>query len=110
MSHEIEVADPLLRTIGEFRKELLLWIDTEMVRLHERVQADESVVETVTPLAALPEPQTAAEPQSHTSNPRKRLDDLARLLDHRLKQAQGAAASSAGTGQAPNNGVADDTP
>ena len=36
MSHEIEVSDPLLSAIGEFRKELLLWIDTELARLREQ--------------------------------------------------------------------------
>ena len=45
MSHEIEVSDPLSWAIGEFREELLLWIDTELVRLRERDQAGDGMME-----------------------------------------------------------------
>jgi hypothetical protein len=143
MSHDSEVSDPLSREISEFREELLLWIDTELIRLRERDHGDDlvmeeepaaasgsqfgasssrlgvsrgspnipsgmawqeprtrervadrdSVVETAIPPVALPELQTDPEPPPPPSNPRQRLDALARLLDHRLKQGQAAAAA-----------------
>jgi len=102
MSQEFEVSDPLSRAIGEFRKELLLWIDTELVRLREPEQADDLVIEEELPIDP--------EPRPPLSNPRQRLDALARLLDHRLKQAQEAAAPSGGAGNGRNTGVEDDTP
>jgi hypothetical protein len=160
MSREIGVSDPLSWAIGEFREELLLWIDTELVRLREREQADDlvieeelavarepqfnasssrlgvprgsryfesgiawqeprtreravdrdSVVETLRPSVALPERQTDPELRPPLSNPRQRLDALARLLDHRVKQAQGTAETSDGARKGPNDGVEDDTP
>ncbi len=160
MSHDSEVSDPLSRAIGEFREELLSWIDTELVRLREREQADDlvmeeepaaasgsqfgassgrlgvsrgspsfpsgmawqeprarervadrdSVVETAIPPVALPELQTDPEPPPPPSNPRQRLDALARLLDSRVKQARGAAETSSGAGKGPNTGVEDDSP
>ena len=45
MSREIEESDPISSAIGEFRDELLFWIDSELVRLRERVQVDDSVIE-----------------------------------------------------------------
>ena len=45
MTRDIEFQDPLSWAIGEFREELLLWIDTELVRLQEREPADDSVIE-----------------------------------------------------------------
>jgi hypothetical protein len=102
MSHEFEASDPLSRAIGEFRKELLLWIDTELLRLRQPGQADDLVNEE--------ERQIDPEPRPFLSNPRQRLDALARLLDHRLKQAQEAAAPSGGAGNGLCNGVEDDTP
>ena len=42
MSDDAEVLDSLSRAIVEFREEILLWIDTALVRLREREQ-DESV-------------------------------------------------------------------
>jgi hypothetical protein len=160
MSRAIEVSDPLSWAIVEFREDLLLWIDTELVRLREREQADDLVmaeelataresqfsasssplgvsrgspflqsgiawqepqtgervvdrdlvVETTRPPVALPELQTEPEPRPARSNPRQRLDALARLLDHRLKQAQGTAETSSGAGKGPNASVEDDTP
>jgi hypothetical protein len=160
MSREIEVSDPLSWAIGEFREELLLWIDTELVRLQEPEQVDhpvmeeelavareshfsgsssrhgvsrgspffksgiarqeprtrervvdreELVVETARPPVALPELDTDPEPRPSLSNPRQRLDALARLLDHRLKQAQGTAETNGGTGKGTNTGADDDT-
>ena len=38
MSHEIEASDPLASEIGELREELLLWIETELTRLHQQVE------------------------------------------------------------------------
>ena len=43
MTRDIEVSDPLSWAIGEFREELLLWIDTELVRLQKQI--DDSVID-----------------------------------------------------------------
>jgi hypothetical protein len=156
MSHDTEVPDPLLLAIGEFREELLVWIETELVRQREREQAEnrvmeerpaaatgspfgvsssrlgaspgrpylesgmdgreprirervadgDSVVESARPSVAVTGLETDSEPRARLTNPRQRLDALARLLDHRLKRAQGAAA----TGSGPNTEVEDETP
>ncbi len=45
MSHEAESADLLARAIGEFREELLLWIDTELTRLRGRAAEESPVIE-----------------------------------------------------------------
>jgi hypothetical protein len=158
MSHENEVSNPLSWAIGEFREELLLWIDTELVRLgeqaddsvrgeeqaasreshlsaassrlgarrgsprfqsgtavqesrtRERVVDRDSAVETARQPVARPELQANPDPQPAPSNPRQRLDALARLLDHRLKQAQGAAETTGGAGKGPSTGVEEDAP
>jgi hypothetical protein len=160
MSREIEVSAPLSWAISEFREELLLWIDTELVRLREREQIDDSVleeefsaaresqssgsssrlgvsrgspffqsgiagqeprtrlrvvdredlvVEPVRPPVALPELQTENEPRSPLSNPRQRLDALARSLDQKLKHAHGTAETSGGTRKGTKTGADDDT-
>ena len=162
MSREIEESDPLSSAIGEFRDELLFWIDSELVRLRERVRLDDSVVEeelataardfnfsssstrvrvthggsysqsgtvraeprsceravdrkdlvaeTARPPVARPELQTDSDLRSSVSNPRQRLDALARLLDHRLKQAQGTAEVSSTADKGTSTGAVDDVP
>ena len=162
MSREIEDSDPLSSAIGEFRDELLFWIDSELLRLRERAQVDDSVMEkelatatresnfvsssgrlglsqgsaicqsgiaraespswervvdrkdlvaeTARPPVALPELPTDSELQPSVSNPRQRLDALARLLDHRLKQAQGTGEVSSSTGKGTGTGAVDDGP
>jgi hypothetical protein len=107
MSNDVEAPDPLSSAIGEFRKELLDWIETELVRLRERAQTDE---ETTRPPGALPERQIDRDPRPPLSNPRQRLDALARLLDHKLKQPQGTAEASGGGGTGRNAGAENDTP
>ena len=134
MTRDIDVSDPLSWAIGEFREELLLWIDTELVRLQQQI--DDSVideeqsesefngsssrvsatrespfprtgvargarprervverydpaVETLKPPVPHREPRTDPESRLPVSNPRQRLDALARLLDQRLKQGKG---------------------
>ncbi len=101
-SQEFDGSDPLLQAIGAFRKELLLWIDTELARLGKPEQADDFVIEEYRPIDP--------EPRPPLSNPRQRLDALARLLDYRLKQAQEAAAPSGDAGNGLTGGVEDDTP
>ena len=162
MSREIEESDPLSSAIGEFRDELLFWIDSELVRLRERAQLDDSVIEeelaaaardfnssgsstrvgvthggpysqagiarsesrscdrvvdrkdqiaeTARPAVALPELQSDSDLRSSVSNPRQRLDALARLLDHRLKQAQGSAEVSSTADKGTSTGAVDDVP
>jgi hypothetical protein len=162
MSREIEDSDPLSSAIGEFRDELLFWIDSELLRLRERAHVVDSgieeqlapatresnfigssgrlgvsqggsicqpgiaraespscervvdrkdlVAETARPPVALPELPTDAELRPSVSNPRQRLDALARLLDHRLKQAQGTGEVSSSTGKGTGTGTVDDGP
>ena len=144
-------ADPLSWAIGEFREELLRWIDTELVRLREREQAEnrlmeegraaaswiairrfaaavsgsspgrrdlqlglgwhesrtrERVVERDSggrnrrpPRRRFLKLRDGSRTAGRPSDPRQRLDALARLLDDRLKQAQGAAGTWSGAGK-----------
>jgi hypothetical protein len=160
MSREIEESDPISSAIGEFRDELLFWIDSELVRLRERVQVDDSVIgeelaaaardfsfsgssaglgvthggsfsqseiaraesrsfervvdrkdliaETARPAVARSELQMDSDLRSSVSNPRQRLDALARLLDHRLKQAQGTAEVSSSADKGTSTRAVDD--
>jgi hypothetical protein len=162
MSREIEESDPISSAIGEFRDELLFWIDSALVRLRERVQVDDSVIEeelataarnsnlsgssgrlgvslggsysqsgtvraeprsceravdrkdvvaeAARPPVARPDLQTNSDLRSSVSNPRQRLDALARLLDHRLKQAQGTSEVSGSAGEGTSNDAADEVP
>jgi hypothetical protein len=167
MSNQAESADFLSRAIGEFREELLLWIDTELARLQEREQEENLVVEEVSTapksirsgprggshlgsqtncdgaspgrpdflsgmerptlrncerftdrnsrdeITGLPvaftEPETDPEPQAPPLNPRQRLDALARLLDHRLKQVEGAAGTCSGVPSGRSKGMQDES-
>ena len=156
MTRDIDVSDPLSWAIGEFREELLLWIDTELVRLQKQI--DDSVideelsesqfngsssrigatrespfprtgiargeqrtrervverydpaVETLKPPVPQRQPRTDPESPLPVSNPRQRLDALARLLDQRLKQAQGTAETNGGTSTGGNTGADNDNP
>lgn len=102
MSDPIVPPDRLTQAIGEFREELLGWIDDEIGRLRERprdltierapIATRGVLVETAPPSVAPTEPRTGA------ANPRERFDALARLLDDRLKQARGADESNGGDG------------
>jgi len=76
----------------------------------ETVVDQHSVVDTAGPPAAVSERPIDAEPQPTPANPRQRLEALARLLDRRLKQAQGAAAASDGAGKGPKTGMENDAP
>jgi hypothetical protein len=71
MSDGAEVLDSLSRAIVEFREEVLLWIDTELVRLRER-ERDESVA-----MEERPAPATLTrwgmETGSQTHSPSRRL-------------------------------------
>lgn len=71
-----------------------------------RVERDQAVK----PLRSMPEPPDESRAQVERSDPRKRLDALARMLDHRLKQVQGEAAADAAEKEMPNRGVAGETP
>jgi hypothetical protein len=154
------VRDPLARAIAEFRQELLLRIDTELVRLQEREQAVnrlteegvvaatgsqfgasssrmgasprkpylqsgtgwqesrdaervadlDSVAEAERPPVDDPELEIDPEPRVPPSDPRQRLDALARLLDNRLKRAQGTAGTRSGADRRPSTEVGDETP
>ena len=155
MSHDADVLDSLSRAIAEFREKVLLWIDTALVRLREREQAESLAMEEKSAPAALtrlrmergsptasptrrpaagkdgmdlqpvmswegtPNPAEIAGPDSRGDLARppivaprpeadtksksppldslKRLDALARLLDHRLKASQDAASNSSET-------------
>ncbi|SRR5579883_1891473 len=101
MSQGTELADSLARAIGEFREELLARIDTELARLHGPAPEEGRSV-------GLPEPETSVppQPQADPGNPRQRLDALARLLDHRLKQVEGAPGTTGGRSQ----GIPEESP
>jgi len=45
MNHDAEVLDPQSRAIANFREEILLWIDTALVRLREREQEESLATE-----------------------------------------------------------------
>ena len=74
------------------------------------VDRKDLVAETARPPVARPELQTDSDLRSSVSNPRQRLDALARLLDHRLKQAQGTSEVSGTAGEGTSNDAADDVP
>jgi hypothetical protein len=101
MNHDDTVSDRLSEAIGEFRAELLDWIETEMVRLQQRT------VDATTE-KALAELNADRQPAIALADPRERLDTLARLLDRRIKQARGAERSGSGYGTRPNAGLEGD--
>ncbi|MFI5457474.1 MAG: hypothetical protein ACHRXM_18685 [Isosphaerales bacterium] len=53
MSHDAEVLGSQSRAIADFREEILLWIDTALVRLREREQEESLVMEEKSAPAAL---------------------------------------------------------
>jgi hypothetical protein len=155
MNRESDVSDQLSSAIGEFRKELLDWIDTELVRLLERESVDsvseeerslcqssslrinlgatrgrplpqsgierqeshareriidhkDVAAETMRQPDRLRERPTDLEARKLTSDPRERLDALARLLDKRIKQAESSAETTGDTRT--NTGSGDDAP
>jgi hypothetical protein len=154
MSPDDVESDPLARAIGEFRKDLLLWIDKELVWLREQAPEDSVRNDELTAVvgsqfsaasgslnagrgslhypASMPRQappsgeqrndvdlcRDAARPPAGGSmirkdpqpppppaNPRQRLDALARLLDERLKHAQGAAESTNSAGNERTKGI-----
>src|SRR5437764_15486888 len=74
MSHDADEPDFLSRAIGEFREEFLLWIDAELVRLHEREQEASLVMEegSAAPSSARPGLGGGPQPGSRTRRPRAR--------------------------------------
>jgi hypothetical protein len=153
MSHDFVGSDSLARAIGEFRQDLIHWIDAELIRLREQAGAAVGLEElsgasgsqfsaytsglgpsggsaslqpgiaaqeppkrergsdrdsystTTWPTAAVSKLATDDEPRSAPSNPRQRLEALARMLDHRLKHPEGFAETSSG----PATGIETDT-
>jgi hypothetical protein len=97
MRQEATESDSLSRAIGDFRDEFVGWIDTELARLRER-EREESLVSKGHDAPGAPPshaaPVTESGAQAPPLNPRQRLDALARLLDCRLKQSQGAGEPS----------------
>jgi hypothetical protein len=71
MGDDAEVLDPCSRAIVEFREEMLLWIDTALVRLRERDQ------DAIAPMHERSAPATltrrAVENRSQTHFPARRL-------------------------------------
>jgi hypothetical protein len=167
MSQGTESADSLARAIGEFRTELLVWIDTELARLQERDQGESPVVgerstaprsmgaglrggsqpgsltdvdaarpgspdlrsgmgretlregqsfldrngntELTGPTVAVPGPETDPPPEANPGNPRERLEALARLLDQRLKQVEGASGTRLDAASGRTQGIPDES-
>jgi hypothetical protein len=158
MSPDTEVSHRLASAIGEFREEVLFWIDTELVRLREQAEhrqieegpaaetdsqfsgsnerfraspgrpsiesrmgrREPRIIETAgdrDPGAEnarhpLEVTEAARDPDTPAglSNPRQRLDALARVLDHRLKHAQSEAGTRMRAAREPDAEVEDETP
>jgi hypothetical protein len=79
-------------------------------RATERAADRDSVAEAERPPVDVPELEIDPEPRVPPSDPRQRLDALARLLDNRLKRAQGTAGTRSGAVIGPNTEVGDETP
>jgi len=71
MSDDAEVLDPLSRAIVEFREEILLWIDTALVRLREREQVESVAMEERSAPAA--STRWGMDSGSQTHSPTRRL-------------------------------------
>lgn len=82
MSDE-EEADPLFRAIGEFRRELMQWIDQQVECLQGQQDVLEAVARAESP--PLPSPRAEASQAAPTGDARTRLDTLARQLSDRLR-------------------------
>jgi hypothetical protein len=86
MSSDSELSDPLLRAIGELRMDVLQLIDEQIAHVKQRVDELPSAP-ALRPAPVPPIPETPEEtPKDRTLDPRKRLDALAKHLDHRLRQ------------------------
>jgi hypothetical protein len=68
------------------RPHLQLGLARQESRSRERDAETDSFKENPRPAIEDPERETDPDPLVHASDPRQRLDALARLLDHRLKQ------------------------
>ena len=93
MRHEAMESDSLSRAIGDFRDQLVSWIDTELAHLREREREESLVMKEHEPAGPPPSyavSETGSGAHTPSLNPRQRLDALARLLDHRLKRSLGA--------------------
>jgi hypothetical protein len=77
----------------------------ETPRDEERFADRDSKAEIAGPAVAVPGLETDPPPQASPLNPRERLEALARLLDHRLKQVDGAAATSCGATSGRTEGI-----
>lgn len=71
-------------------------IGTDAPRAHEGFAERGSDVSPTMPTATIPGPETDPGASAAPLNPRQRLDALARLLDQRLKQAEGATGGMGG--------------
>jgi hypothetical protein len=101
MGQDESGADPLLKAIGEFRQELMHWIDSRIGSLHEHEAGLESAssTESPPPRSILKEPAEAVP----AGDARHRLDTLARQLNDRLRGADGTRAGADRAGRAEEN-------
>jgi hypothetical protein len=91
MSQEDRPADLLLREIGEIRSELLGWIDERLEALRQCRESAEAPAPAPVPFREPPEETAGRSEPAAVAPPgdaRKRLDDLARQLGKRLRQAE----------------------
>jgi hypothetical protein len=72
MSEDGAVLDGLSRAIADFREEVLLWIDTALVRLREREQQESLATEQKSAPAASPRSGMERESQTSSSTSRSR--------------------------------------
>jgi hypothetical protein len=109
-SPEHEGPDRLALAIRAFREDVLLWIDTELARLRQwdpvgTPPAADSVARASASGFGVRQPREGSplgplietEPSVPVSNPRQRLDALARMLDDRLRQAEADTGPRRGT-------------
>ncbi len=82
MSVDEEGADPLIGAIGEFREELIQWIDTQLAQLRERD------ARLAVPAIANGQSTIAAAEPVAGGDARHRLDALARQLNERLRNTE----------------------
>jgi hypothetical protein len=86
MFSDSELCDPLLRAIGDLRIDVLQLIDEQISYVKQRVD-ELSATSTPRPVPVQPIPEVPEETlKDRNLDPRKRLDALAKHLDHRLRQ------------------------
>ena len=86
MFSDSELSDPLLRAIGDLRMDVLQLIDEQISYVKQRVD-ELSSTPAPRPVPVQPIPEIPEEtPKDRSLDPRKRLDALAKHLDHRLRQ------------------------